>query len=115
MKAMENVKAPVSAADILAIFNRFLIDLNMAITKTIDRLRKMIQERKERVAKEQSATEDQELYEKARSEYLKIRDEMIRENPALQLQEENTCPICGCELVRYEGCYRCKKCGWSRC
>ena len=25
------------------------------------------------------------------------------------------CPVCGGELVRYEGCYRCKKCGWSKC
>ena len=29
--------------------------------------------------------------------------------------DENTCPLCGGELTRYEGCYRCKKCGWSKC
>ena len=29
--------------------------------------------------------------------------------------DEHTCPVCGGELVRYEGCYRCKKCGWSKC
>lgn len=28
---------------------------------------------------------------------------------------EQSCPMCGGELVRYEGCYRCKKCGWSKC
>lgn len=28
---------------------------------------------------------------------------------------EHSCPMCGGELVRYEGCYRCKKCGWSKC
>ena len=25
------------------------------------------------------------------------------------------CPLCGGELTRWEGCYRCKKCGWSKC
>ena len=25
------------------------------------------------------------------------------------------CPFCGGELIRFEGCYRCKKCGWSKC
>ena len=25
------------------------------------------------------------------------------------------CPFCGGELTRFEGCYRCKKCGWSKC
>lgn len=25
------------------------------------------------------------------------------------------CPMCGGELTRWEGCYRCKKCGWSKC
>ena len=29
--------------------------------------------------------------------------------------DENHCPYCGGELMRYEGCYRCKKCGWSKC
>ena len=31
------------------------------------------------------------------------------------LDDEHSCPVCGGELVRYEGCYRCKKCGWSKC
>ena len=31
------------------------------------------------------------------------------------LDDENHCPYCGGELVRYEGCFRCKKCGWSKC
>ena len=29
--------------------------------------------------------------------------------------DEHSCPMCGGELVRHEGCYRCKKCGWSKC
>ncbi|MBR1437027.1 MAG: hypothetical protein IJ587_00690 [Synergistaceae bacterium] len=29
--------------------------------------------------------------------------------------DEYHCPYCGGELMRYEGCYRCKKCGWSKC
>ena len=28
---------------------------------------------------------------------------------------EHSCPLCGGELMRFEGCYRCKKCGWSKC
>ena len=29
--------------------------------------------------------------------------------------DEYLCPMCGGELTRWEGCYRCKKCGWSKC
>lgn len=29
--------------------------------------------------------------------------------------DENHCPYCGGDLMRFEGCYCCKKCGWSRC
>ena len=29
--------------------------------------------------------------------------------------DEHHCPMCGGELTRWEGCYRCKKCGWSKC
>ncbi len=29
--------------------------------------------------------------------------------------DENHCPYCDGDLMRFEGCYRCKKCGWSRC
>ncbi len=29
--------------------------------------------------------------------------------------DENLCPYCGIELVRYESCCRCRKCGWSKC
>ena len=29
--------------------------------------------------------------------------------------DEHHCPLYGGDLVRYEGCYRCKKCGWSKC
>ncbi len=25
------------------------------------------------------------------------------------------CPMCGGKLTRWEGCYRCTKCGWSKC
>ena len=28
---------------------------------------------------------------------------------------DNICPFCGGELIRFEGCYRCKKCGWNKC
>lgn len=31
------------------------------------------------------------------------------------LDDENHCPYCGGELVRFEGCYRCKNCGYSKC
>ena len=49
-----------------------------------------------------------EKYTRENSPFLKMREE-------LQLDGEHTCPMCGGELVRYEGCYRCKKCGWSKC
>ena len=29
--------------------------------------------------------------------------------------DANHCPECGGELGPWEGCLRCKKCGWSRC
>ncbi|MBR2208976.1 MAG: hypothetical protein IJ859_09255 [Synergistaceae bacterium] len=29
--------------------------------------------------------------------------------------DANHCPVCGGELIRFEGCYRCKKCSWSKC
>ena len=49
-----------------------------------------------------------EKYTRENSPFLKMREE-------LQLDDEHTCPVCGGELVRYEGCYRCKNCGWSKC
>ena len=49
-----------------------------------------------------------EKYTRENSPFLKMREE-------LQLNGEHTCPMCGGVLVRYEGCYRCKKCGWSKC
>ena len=55
-----------------------------------------------------------EQYTKENSPFLKMREEMRREHPE-EFQDENSCPVCGGELVRYEGCYRCKKCGWSKC
>ena len=27
----------------------------------------------------------------------------------------DVCPMCGGELIRWEGCFRCTKCGWSKC
>ena len=36
------------------------------------------------------------------------------EHPEPQIQG-NFCPFCGGELIRFECCYRCKKCGWSKC
>ncbi|MBR2207913.1 MAG: hypothetical protein IJ859_03795 [Synergistaceae bacterium] len=53
-------------------------------------------------------------YTKENSPFLEMREEMLKEHPEL-LDEAHTCPICSGELVRYEGCYRCKKCGWSKC
>ena len=53
-------------------------------------------------------------YSKENSPFLKMREEMLREHPELR-DEARTCPVCNGELVRYEGCYRCKKCGWSKC
>ncbi|MBR2208100.1 MAG: hypothetical protein IJ859_04745 [Synergistaceae bacterium] len=53
-------------------------------------------------------------YTKENSPFLKMREEMLKEHPEL-LDEAHTCPVCNGELVRYEGCYRCKKCGWSKC
>lgn len=29
--------------------------------------------------------------------------------------DENHCPECGGEMTPFEGCYRCKKCGLTRC
>ena len=29
--------------------------------------------------------------------------------------DEHHCPLCGGELTRWEGCWRCKQCGWSKC
>ena len=52
-------------------------------------------------------------YTKENSPFLQMRAEMLKEHP--ELDDGNFCPSCGGELVRYEGCYRCKKCGWSKC
>ena len=51
---------------------------------------------------------------KANSPFIKMRDEYLREHPEAR-DDANSCPVCGAELVRFEGCYRCKKCGWSKC
>ena len=31
------------------------------------------------------------------------------------LDNKNCCPDCGGELVRFESCYRCPNCGYSKC
>ena len=51
-----------------------------------------------------------EKYTRENSPFLKMREDFQQ-----QLDDEHICPMCGGELVRYEGCYRCKKCGWSKC
>ena len=37
------------------------------------------------------------------------------EHPDPVILDPYHCPVCGGELTRFEGCYRCKKCGWSKC
>ena len=55
-------------------------------------------------------------YTKENSRFLKMVAEMKKEHPELAaLDDEHTCPVCGGEVIPYEGCYRCKKCGWARC
>ena len=39
----------------------------------------------------------------------------VEENPDPVQLDEYHCPVCDGELTRWEGCYRCKKCGWSKC
>lgn len=52
-------------------------------------------------------------------EMMKHADEVPAAPGALEHPEpvfdEHHCPLCGGELTRWEGCYRCKKCGWSKC
>lgn len=52
---------------------------------------------------------------KEKSAFLKLVEEIKKENPKLAKDDAYTCPLCGGELTRYEGCYRCKKCSWSKC
>ena len=87
----------------------------MPKAKTIDRLeltRRKMQAR-ERMKANAEAVIPQE-YTKENSPFLKMREELLKEHPELR-DEANSCPVCGGELVRFEGCYRCKKCGWSKC
>ena len=88
----------------------------MPKAKTIDRIeftRQRMQAARARI-KANAQVVIPEKYTKENSPFLKMREQMLAENPEL-LDEEHSCPVCGGELVRYEGCYRCKKCGWSRC
>ena len=47
--------------------------------------------------------------------YTKENSPFLQMVNGMKIDEAHTCPICGGELVRYEGCYRCKQCGWSKC
>ena len=91
----------------------------MPKAKTLDRVeltrKKMAaaQERREQI-KANSVSVIPQKYTKENSPFMKMREEMLREHPELR-DEAHTCPVCSGELVRYEGCYRCKKCGWSKC
>jgi len=53
-------------------------------------------------------------YTKENSPFLKMVEGMRREHPE-EFEDDHICPVCGGEVVPYEGCYRCKKCGWSKC
>ena len=86
----------------------------MPKAKTLDRIeltRQKMQTRERMKANAQTVIPPE--YTKENSPFLKMVAEMKQENP--ELHNDFSCPICGGELTRYEGCYRCKKCGWSRC
>ncbi|MBQ3646499.1 MAG: hypothetical protein IJP96_10285 [Synergistaceae bacterium] len=52
---------------------------------------------------------------KSKSKYLQAVEEMKREFPPEKNIQSDICPECGGKLERWESCYRCKKCGWSKC
>ena len=83
----------------------------MPKAKTIDRLELT---RRKMQARERMKTNAEAVYTKENSPFLKMREELLKEHPELR-DEANSCPVCGSELVRFEGCYRCKNCGWSKC
>ena len=88
----------------------------MPKAKTLDRLeltRQKMQAREQFKANAQTVIPAN--YTKENSPFLKLVEEIKKENPELAKDDAYTCPLCGGELTRYEGCYRCKKCGWSRC
>ena len=88
----------------------------MPKAKTIDRLeltRKKMEAARQFKANAQVAIPPE--YTKENSPFIKMRDEYMREHSEEFKDENHICPLCGGELVRYEGCYRCKKCGWSKC
>ena len=39
----------------------------------------------------------------------------VLDNPDPVQLDPYHCPVCGGDLTRFESCYRCKKCGWSKC
>lgn len=79
----------------------------MPKAKQLDRLELT---RKKMQAREKFLTDKKT---KAESPFIKMRNELLAENP--ELDDFHTCPSCGGQLIRWEGCYRCKKCGWSKC
>ena len=54
-----------------------------------------------------------EKYTKENSPFMKMVAEMRAEDP--DGLPEGICPECGEEMARFEGCWRCKKCGTSLC
>ncbi len=89
----------------------------MPKAKTIDRVELT---KKKMAARERMKANAQTVrppeYTKENSRFLKMVAEMKQEHPELAaLDDEHTCPVCGGEVIPYEGCYRCKKCGWARC
>ena len=87
----------------------------MPKAKTLDRLALTRKKMQARELKANSQTVIPEKYTKENSPFLKMIAEIKQENPELAKDDVHSCPVCGGELTRYESCYRCKKCGWSKC
>ena len=83
----------------------------MPKAKTFDRIELTRQKMAAREALKHCKTNEEA---KANSPFIKMREQMMHEHPE-EFQDEHSCPICGGELIRYEGCYRCKKCSWCKC
>jgi len=88
----------------------------MPKAKTIDRLELTKQKMAAREAFVTGLCTKEDLEKKKNSRFLQMVAEMKQEQGELAaLDDEHTCPVCGGEVIPYEGCYRCKKCGWARC
>lgn len=86
----------------------------MPKAKTIDRLELTKQKMVAREAFVTGLYTKEDLEKKKNSHFLKMVAEMKQEHPE-EAHNDYTCPMCGGEVIPYEGCYRCKKCGWARC